>query len=505
MTIRDFLKNDSKDIVYDKYLRIVYDIKDYERITKNKMIDEILKEYSQEEYLYSLCTKRELDVLKKIYNDGISEDILRNNKIEMYNLIDKLIVDNIKFEIISELIPCVEEALKLHEENYNNESRDKLEEFLACMISKVKTNGNIMEDHIVSIMTNLTTMNKENIDNIMGCPLFHFYCDSYIEFVEFLNKKVTMIYYRDYMDILDELDDNRKIYGMGGTIEMNILNDFDIFYNGFPIRKASVKKMVDAISERSDYFFIMRMIDEARLLNDRGFVNIYFKEEPDLINIINEALDDCPCGAMNGFTPNDWKKETLEEMDLSKSFSKIPQNNAHLCKRASDEYYKIYTGLLEYINNKYNICKDIKKIYNDKLVPLDKIQEVDSYLWKNPDIIDDFINDNPYKFDSSLLDEVNSFKKSVSSNHFVVVGFDREYTKILSDDGKLYMVKGITKDIDKIISKDSLPYVVETTLIMFKGILIYSGIFKNIPLNFGNDIKKEIIDDMNNAIVYYHL
>ena len=47
---------------------------------------------------------------------------------------------------------------------------------------------------------------------------------------------------------------------------------------------------------------------------------------------------------------------------------------------------------------------------------------------------DEFIKENPY-----------NFKKHVKSNFLMIVGFDKDYTKILAEDGKLYMVKGLNR------------------------------------------------------------
>ena len=49
-----------------------------------------------------------------------------------------------------------------------------------------------------------------------------------------------------------------------------------------------------------------------------------------------------------------YNNQLYEELDLDKEFSYIPQNNAHLCKKAADHYYKLYFALLDYINKKYS-------------------------------------------------------------------------------------------------------------------------------------------------------
>ena len=60
-----------KDYVYDNYTKIVDDFKDYEKITKVKMLDAIYKVYSDYNNIISLCTVRELKYLKKLIESQI--------------------------------------------------------------------------------------------------------------------------------------------------------------------------------------------------------------------------------------------------------------------------------------------------------------------------------------------------------------------------------------------------------------------------------------------------
>lgn len=66
MKLKEYFKEHAKDYVYDKYARIVFKTKDYNSITVNKMISEIIKEYHQKNFLFNICTEKELNVLKKL-------------------------------------------------------------------------------------------------------------------------------------------------------------------------------------------------------------------------------------------------------------------------------------------------------------------------------------------------------------------------------------------------------------------------------------------------------
>ena len=499
MKLKDEYLKLPKEMLYETYLKIVYKPKDYDNITRNKMLEEIIKEYNQENYLYHICTRKELDFLKYISKNKLSVDDIKKYEWEIKILNEKCIFSRVTLEVFEEQKQNVQDALKTYEQN----NKKGIEDLIIFMISKVKTNAIMLTKVLTSMIESMYNIDEKGINSIMGSPLFHFYCEFNYEFFDFSKQEEELVSYRDYYNILDELKESRKIYGIAGSIPFDIRDDFDTFYYGFPIRKEKIKKMYNEINKRVDKEFLFQIIDEARVLNNRMGLDTFMDNR--LLEVVNEALDECPCAAMNGFTPNEYNNQLYEELDLDKEFSCIPQNNAHLCKNAADHYYKLYFALLDYINKKYKIHPEIKKIYKQEGIDVNKIYDIDKYLWKHKEIIGDFIKDNDYKFTEEELSEINKFKNAITSDYFVIVGFDREYTKILSDDGKLYMVKGIRADFDKIMNPKELPTIISTTLLMFNGNIVFKSFFGKIDIVFGNDVKKDIVDKMKCAIVHYHL
>lgn len=78
--------------------------------------------------------------------------------------------------------------------------------------------------------------------------------------------------------------------------------------------------------------------------------------------------------------------------------------------------------------------------------------QVNAHLSKED--VDEFIKENPYNFNEEEINVTKDFKKHVKSNFLMIVGFDKDYTKILVEDGKLYMVKGLISNIDEVVSRN---------------------------------------------------
>lgn len=87
----------------------------------------------------------------------------------------------------------------------------------------------------------------------------------------------------------------------------------------------------------------------------------------------------------------------------------------------------------------------------------------------------------------------------------MIVGFDKDYTKILVEDGKLYMVKDLRSNIDTVVFRELIPILISTTLIMFKGTMVYCGLLKSVDMKYDNMIIESILQEANKAITYYHL
>lgn len=500
MKIKDEFGKFRKDMLYPTYESLVYECKDYDKISRNKMIDEIVKEYKNPNYLYFICTKKELDFLKKFNNKKLNINDIEKYSWEINELNKKCIFSMIDYKVFDEQLENVKEALELHDKRSN-----KWEDDIAILIiSMVKINANLSVNVLKSMVISLTKMSENDLENFLGNPLIHFYCRFEDIWHDELSAYEEMIIYRNYLDIFIDICEARKVYGMAGSIELNSDDIFDTFYYGFTVKKPSVKKMYDEINKNVAHELYFKIIDEARVLNNRNYLDVIFQDE-ELLEIINKALDDMPCAVMNGFTPKQYNKEIEKELILNKKFTAIPQNNAHLPKKAADEYYKLYFALLEYVNDKYKVSKKLKKIYQQLFLDESELYLIDDYLWEHKEIIDDFISENKYNFNEKELEQVKLFKTAVTSKNFVIIGFDREYTKFLSDDGKIYMVKGIRCDIDKIVDSEELPVIAGTTLLMFKDKIVYNGLLVRYGISFGNDLKVSIIEEMNKAITYYHL
>lgn len=502
MKLKDEFKSLPKDIAYDIYLSLVYSPKDYDKITKVKMLDEIIRQYDNNSYLYDICTEKELKFLKYIKNKKVNADDIQKYDWEINELNKKCIFSNITYDVYEEQINNVKSSLEYYKDHPSQKKVfDKITIFI---VSLVKINAEMHTKVLMGIVQNIFGLTASDADKILGHPLIHFYCAFYDRYFELSGREEETIFYRDCYDALDELFELRKEYLVSGSKKIDIRDNYDVFYYGFPIRNKKVKKMYEEVQKLPMKNYIFNMVEEARILNDREFLEKLIAD-PKLLKIINDAIDEMPCAIMNGFTPNEYKKQIEIKKDLDEKFTIISQDNAHLSRKDADEFYKLYFALLDYANKKYQINPKIKKIYKQETLDVYQLQPIDTYLWNNKDIIDEFIALNPRHFSKKELEDTKEFKNSLTSDKLIIVGYTKEYTEILSEDGKLYMIKGIRANIDRIINPQAIPTVIKTTLLMFKGNIIFNGFFTSTKIKVDNETKQIILNKYNNSIRYYHL
>jgi len=505
-----------KEYVYEQYARIVESFKDYDRISRKKIVEEIYKVYNDYNNIISICTTRELEYLKKILDkkQDMKELLNKKYKWERNTLKDKFLLQE-DFEYVfipDEIMDKVKEAIK----NVDWNMTKKLDYINEVLVSYCKIEASSILVSVWNIVSAIAGIDEKVIkDHIIYNKVFNYYVYVHPKNIESLGDDILVAVYRDYYGIEDMLDEERKKQGLIGSIKVDRKRFKTLFYNDFDMNNKKVKKMLEEIKKLP--FFWNKALDEIRnfaVLNiDRtplkeAIENIPALKDHDLtpfFKVLDEAMDEMPSGALNGLTPNEAKEimKEREKINLDKERRYIKQQNACLSKKDADLFYKIYFGLLEFTNNKYKIKNNLK-IYKQKGIDPYEIREIVEKFWKNKDeIIEDFCKSNPYKFNKEKLQITSDFKNGIREI-FIIAKFEEEYTALMSKD-RIYMIKGINDNIDNVISYEELPTPVLTTIIPFKNVLIYDSLLATMNTQFGIEFDKAIEDHYDKLLKYYHL
>ena len=186
--------------------------------------------------------------------------------------------------------------------------------------------------------------------------------------------------------------------------------------------------------------------------------------------------DPCPCGSGKKF------KKCCGIVGDTKS----AQLNPNECRL----FYETWYGLMGFVNERMGVIKvKIRPEYpndvNDMLVH--RVREV---LWKNPGLIDDYINETILP--QEKIDILKLWREKHKKGIFLIFEFRPEYAVALAQDehgeDRLYGIKGISNPV-AITLQRGLPAQIETVLLPFKGRIIYDGFISSMSIRFGEGAK----------------
>lgn len=518
MKMWDLFKEIKKEEVYNYYFRILPYAKEYEKISSKKMVEEIIEFYSDYNNILEICTERELKFLEKLMNNKSNAKELYEFKyfFEHMELCKKSIcyVNEDEFEIIifEEIEDSVKEALK----NVDWKKAKKNDEINSILLGFLRINGDASLQSLSVIGGMLLNMPEEEVNDwIHNSKLVNFYAIIEDKYIASIDSYIEMVTYIEHLCCIDNLREERAKQAGAGVGILDAKEYSEIFYTGFSSKKPAVKKLTKKLYELGNIgVLIANEIEKCAFLNsDRQkvfesidfFANHGFEEVKELIDLIDPALDEMPSGALNGLTPleNEEKKQKNLSTNYEYKQKSVKQENARLSEKDTDLFYKVYFGLLEFVNKKFNVVPKLK-IYEGAGIDPTDLAKVIKKLWENPsNLIDEFVKTNPLKFSKEELDIVSNFKKG-QDGMFIVAKYEKEYAMFLSMDAA-YMVKGLTSNIDEIIPLYSLPVVVFTRLLPFKDYIVYDSIFNEASISMGSGMKNTILKDADRYKKIYKL
>lgn len=500
---QEFIKLD-KPFVYDQYIRIIYDYKDYDDITRAKMLDEVIKYYNEDyRSMLEICTMKELHFLKKFINKDLTIEDIQKYKWEIQELNNKYIFSNVTYEVFEEVKDIVIKALN----NISVQELNKRDEVIIPLVAFVKSYVDTTDMVLMSFGELYYDAEKEKIKQLFYTPLFRYYCYYTKKYFESMDSDIPILIYRDYYNFMDLVDESRKQFGVPVAHPFTLKELSNIFYYDYDIDNPKIKKMYNIV-DKQENFMLKMMVDDIKLYNSsRDYLYQYIEENYDdaYIKIFDEALDNIPCAAMNAITPLEYEKHLDMEEELDDQIISVKQEDACLSKTKAKLYYKLFFALLEFTNNKYKVNEKVRKIYGQHGMNGASLMDINEKLWSEKEtLIDEFVTKNPYHFNKKELTMIQEFKRAITKD-FIMYSYEKEYTALLDDTGKCYMIKGINCNIDEIIDKNDLPQMIKTTLIPFDDTIVYCSLFSSYPLQFDLSFKRMAIEEYEKAIKYYHL
>lgn len=174
-----------------------------------------------------------------------------------------------------------------------------------------------------------------------------------------------------------------------------------------------------------------------------------------------------------------------------------------------EQFYDLWIALLDYVNQKYELIKELYGMTSPKGLPLNLVALISSKLWEDKDIIDEFVLSGVKKMNEEEMAIVSSWKKAIHGKFIIDRHLKKGSVLISVDNNEVYVVKGICSSWKEMMRDQPLPRIVEVTLMPFKDVIIYSGIvvFKDMCLdrNMSEQSKQIYLEAKSNGNLHYSL
>jgi hypothetical protein len=159
-------------------------------------------------------------------------------------------------------------------------------------------------------------------------------------------------------------------------------------------------------------------------------------------------------------------------------------------------FYKLYAALCSYANGKLNV---VQGQFSDPeqftSVPPEIRLKVRDALYAQPELIDQFVQENPAQFPAEDLAIVASWKHAVIGD-FYVFRYLKQYAVFLKAEApmKAYGVLALATPFEEVVGA-YLPVLVKGVLLPINGRIIYDGLLSTYRITFGPGIKRSLNAD----------
>ncbi len=160
-----------------------------------------------------------------------------------------------------------------------------------------------------------------------------------------------------------------------------------------------------------------------------------------------------------------------------------------LSKQDCEQFFAIYDALTDYVNGKWGVAPaviDPRSGYVNE----ENQRKVAAELWRNTNIINEFVADNSYALSSEELQIARSWTSAFTDSFYALQPAPR--TMYFANPDAAFEVTGLSREVVSMLG--SLPACVNATLLPFKEYIVCAVYLEEIPVLIGSDLQRAVDD-----------
>jgi hypothetical protein len=155
-------------------------------------------------------------------------------------------------------------------------------------------------------------------------------------------------------------------------------------------------------------------------------------------------------------------------------------------------FYDLWIPLLDYVNQKYRLVKELYGMNSPKGLPLESVMKITNKLWEDISVIDEYLNLQSKKMTTEQVSIIEGWKRVVHGR-FIVERHLKSGSVLVSCDrnDEVYCVCGIYSSWREMLEGFPMPQIVQTSLIPFDNVIIHDGIVQPYGICLGKNMADE--------------
>ncbi len=156
-----------------------------------------------------------------------------------------------------------------------------------------------------------------------------------------------------------------------------------------------------------------------------------------------------------------------------------------LTRQEAELFFKLMWSLQHFTNQKLGVVTGVKTLDEYQSLQTSEKLKVRNALYEHPEVIDEYVRENPQGYSDDELEIVRSWKRFYQGNFFIE-RLLKKYAVFIGGN-KVYAVLALQDGFEEIVPY--VPFYARTVLLPFKGKVIYDGLLEGYGMYFGGGIK----------------
>lgn len=157
-------------------------------------------------------------------------------------------------------------------------------------------------------------------------------------------------------------------------------------------------------------------------------------------------------------------------------------------------YYKLWLPLLDFVNEKYGVDKELGQIAGAEGLDANRVKKVADKLWDDVSVIDEYLAGHGQDISEEHRDIIESWKRRIRGRFVLERHLKKGSIFISMENEQVYQVLGIVSSWEEMFFYRRPPIMLEAALMPFRDAIISDGLVLPYNIMIGGNMARSFKD-----------